>query len=433
MVAALVIAASLLGWLAIFVWALSGPRLGRVRSSRSVSSRGARAFPATVMALVAGQSAADQFKVALLELAKRGWFRLTSSGSGPRAVCVIPVEAPVEELTPYEDSAVRHLAKRVGTHTQIPADALADGFDGGEDHFLKSFRKSVIDQSRTHGLTRPTISLRRKVMLCLLALVPAAAPLLLLIGDHRIDRGLPALCVFYYLTLCVIVALVSSERLTTYGHDMLVTWHDASYTADDATTAALGRSVAVLAPFSAPGKNRVWSGYGEDWRLLAVGNPAQRMWPGLSVGAFRVLVVLAIPGIPVLVLAAGLAGLGAQWGLLAGLALELAVFIKASAPWLRLPTRAEFEGQVLRQWKVSEGDDETPSSCCVAIDDGAGQQAWALIVTGQDPSSLLPGTLVRATVNPRLNKVISLQPFRPPARAAHLLDPTPDPRAGTGF
>ena len=99
-------------------------------------------------------------------------------------------------------------------------------------------------------------------------------------------------------------------------------------------------------------------------------------------------------------------------------------------PWLRLPARAEFEGQILRQWDVTAGDDDAPDKCCVAIDDGTSDQAWALTVIGKDPASLTPGTLVRVTVNPRLNKVISIQPFRPPVGAARLLDTTPDPRTG---
>jgi hypothetical protein len=428
MVAALGIAASVVGWLAVFGWALSGPRLGRAGKPGRARVSAVR-VPEAVVALMAGLSARDQFKVALLDLSARGWFRLT--GSGVRAVCVIPVEAPVEELSAYEHTAVRHLAKRAGTHEQLPADALADGFDGGEDKFLASFRKEVVQQARGLGLTRPTLSVRRKVLLCLLGLVPALAPLLATrIDSHQAGEVL-GICVVCYLLLCMVVVCVSSERLTAYGHDALATWRATPDPSGQVSAAALGRDVAVLVPFAAPGKNRVWSGYGEDWRLLRVGNPAERVWPGISHAAFRVLVAVTLPGIPLLMVLIALAGYDFRLGVLAGLAIDLAVFVKASTPWLRLPRRAEFDGQVVRQWDVITGDDEHPSRCCVAIDDGTRQQAWALTVIGHASTWLAPGTVVHVRMNPRLNKVISIEPIRFPAGAPQLLNPTPDPRAGS--
>jgi hypothetical protein len=100
MVAALVIVASLAGWLTVYGWALSGPKLGRgarLEHGSQVAVQPAVRVPSAIVALMAGLRAADLFTVTLLELGTRGWFRLTRSGS--RAVCVIPVEAPVEELT----------------------------------------------------------------------------------------------------------------------------------------------------------------------------------------------------------------------------------------------------------------------------------------------------------------------------------------------
>ena len=38
--------------------------------------------------------------------------------------------------------------------------------------------------------------------------------------------------------------------------------------------------------------------------------------------------------------------------------------------------------------------------------------------------------MVRVTVNPRLNKVLSIESFRSPASASQLLNPSPDPRTG---
>jgi hypothetical protein len=194
--------------------------------------------------------------------------------------------------------------------------------------------------------------------------------------------------------------------------------------------AALGLDNGVLAPFTAPGINRAWSGYGENWRLIPVGDPAARTWPGLTRAAARLLWAVALPGLCVLTLFGTLAGFRFQDCLLAGLAIDAVVVVAATTPWLRLPTRAEFEGQVLRQWNITGvDDDERPWNCCVAIDDGASPRAWALTVTGTNPTWLAPGSLVSVTMNPRLNKVLSIELVRSAAGALHLLNPVPDPRA----
>jgi hypothetical protein len=425
MVTGVEIAVTLAGWLLLLAWALSGPRLGRTLR-RGGTGPSPDSIPPAVVAFTAGLSAAGQFTVTLLDLAARGWFRL--AGSERRAVCVLPAEAPVEDLNPYERTAVRHLARRAGSHGQAPADAVADGFEGGQGHFLSQFSTDVRAQARAYGLTRPTISRRRKVLLCLLALVPAAAPLLPLLSGHRADSGVTSICIFYYFGLVMAVAVVKSERLTSAGRDALAAWRAVPIPASQVTAAALGRDPAALAPFSPPGGNRAWSGYGEDWRLVRIGNPAPRVWPGMSAAAARLLFIISGPGVSVLMIAFALAVHDFRLGVLVGLALDVVVFVNATAPWLRLPTRAEFEGQVLRQWNfTAAGEDSIRYS--IAIDDGVHEQAWALTVTGDDPSWLAPGTLVQVTVNPRLNKVITIQPFRRPASASHLLNTTPDPRA----
>jgi hypothetical protein len=259
--------------------------------------------------------------------------------------------------------------------------------------------------------------------------IPAAAPLLTEIG-RRPNGGVPSICFFDYLVLCGLVTGVTSERLTAYGVQTLARLRVAPDPPGRVSEAALGRDTAILAPFTTPGAHRAWSGHGEDWRLVTVGNPAPRVWPGLTRRAAGALYVITLPGAVVLTIITTLAGLGFKTGLLAALALDVVVFIAATAPWLRLPVRAEFEGQVLRQWDISGDDDEKPWSFCVAIDDGTNPQAWALTVTGHDPATLTPGTVVHVTVNPRLNKVRAINPVRPAVSAHHLLNPTPDPRTG---
>ena len=180
MVTGLAIAGSLAGWLILVRMATGGPRLGR-----AVCRPGAvplpPAEPPAVVGLVAGRPDADLFTVTLLDLAARGWFRLSRSLPDPRApvpaMCVLPAEAPIEELTPYELRAVAHLSRRAGPLPEIPAAALADGFEGGAGSFRQAFRGNVVAAARRLGLTRPTLSTARKAMLCLFALVPAGVAL----------------------------------------------------------------------------------------------------------------------------------------------------------------------------------------------------------------------------------------------------------------
>ena len=259
----LAIAGSLAGWLILVRMATGGPRLGR-----AVSRPGAvplpPAEPPAVVGLVAGRPDADLFTVTLLDLAARGWFRLSRSLPDPRApvpaMCVLPAETPVEELTPWEQRAVAHLFRRAGPLPEIPAAALADGFEGGEGPFRQAFRGDVVAAARRLGLTRPTLSTARKAVLCLFALVPAGVAL----GaaySYQHNGQLLVFCAFYYAILCTSVARVSSERLTAKGQQALADWRAHSTiaglavngTRDEARAAALGANPEALAQFTAPG------------------------------------------------------------------------------------------------------------------------------------------------------------------------------------
>ena len=272
MVTGLAIAGSLAGWLILVRMATSGPRLGR-----AVSGPGAvplpPAEPPAVVGLVAGRPDADLFTVTLLDLAARGWFRLSRSLPDPRAlvpaVCVLPAETPVEELTPYEQRAVAHLSRRAGPLPAIPAAALADGFEGGEGPFRQAFRGDVVAAARRLGLTRPTLSTARKAVLCLFALVPAGVALVAAYSYQHNNGQLFVFCAFYYVILCTSVARVSSERLTPKGRQALADWQahstilgSATGTQDEARAAALGANPEALAQFTAPGDDTAWSSYG---------------------------------------------------------------------------------------------------------------------------------------------------------------------------
>lgn len=400
-------------WLVVYLACLAGPRLGRApRRSRPAGETSSGPapepgeIPPAVIALLAGRDSLGLFAATLTGLAHQGWFRIEPPDRPGPVMCVLADRAPSGPLTPYERQAVDHLRQRAGPGGQVPADALTDGFEGGEDKFLKAFRAEVIADARARGLTRPTLSSRAKAVLIMLALIPPG--LLLLVTHARASTvGWGWL---YFGFLCAMTAGVSSERLTRAGQRALAQWRVYAATSGDAVSAvAVG---VTRGPFGGHGKNTAWSGFGDTWRQVTVPDAVERMWPGITAGAFAVLIVLIVPGIPLLGLLGWLSipgGHGAELGISLAFVLIIIRFATAVGRWRHLPWFAEFDGLILRQWQV-EGDDTITHY--VAIDDGISASAWTLEVPGGVASALTPGTLVHARVNPRLNKQLALEPLR---------------------
>ena len=74
---------------------------------------------------------------------------------------------------------------------------------------------------------------------------------------------------------------------------------------------------------------------------------------------------------------------------------------------------------MIRQW-IIEGDDESPSLNCVAIDAGTSTRAWAFSVSAAQYRMLTPGTFVHVRANPRRNRPLSIQPTEPPPVTSRL-------------
>jgi Predicted membrane protein (DUF2207) len=450
MVTALAIAGSLVGWIILLRAFTAGPRLGRAARNPGVIPT-PPAPPPAVVGLVAGRPDADLLTVTLLDLAARGWFRLTDSLRGPQALdpamCVLPEETPVENLTPYELRAITHLSHRAGGLPEVPAAAVADGFKEGADSFREAFRDDVIADARRLRLTRPTLSAVRKAVLCLLALVPPGVALIAAYPHmHGGDGQVIGLCAFYYVILCVVAGQISSERLTPEGQQALAAWQAhiaapgsaavaAIGTREAAHAAALGVNLGALALFTPPGQKTIWSGYGERWRLIRIGDAEERIWPGISGWTLAAFCLLFAPGIPLLAFGGyefvG-GSRGVELGIVTGMALDALVLIRGMSRWSHLPRHAEFDGMVLRRWDVDGGDEA--SSYYVAVDDGFRTQAWAFEVRATVYHRLTPGSIVHVRTNERLNKVIGIEVIRPPTATPMIADPArpADPRSASG-
>jgi hypothetical protein len=248
--------------------------------------------------------------------------------------------------------------------------------------------------------------------------------------SYQHNGQLLVFCAFYYAILCTSVARVSSERLTPKAQQALADWQahstfhgSATGTRDEARAAALGANPEALAQFTAPGDDTAWSGYGAGWRLVTIGDPDSRTWPGLSAGALAAFCLLTTPGIPLLAfLGYEVAGgsRGIELGILTGVALDALVIMRGVSRWAHLPRFAEFDGMVLRQWEVESSDEGT--SYYVAVDDGFTPQAWAFEVRPADYRRLAPGTLACVRINARLNKLIDIEAIRPPAMSPGIAD-----------
>jgi hypothetical protein len=181
-------------WLFLFVFLLIVPPPGPQRGG------GPGGEPPAVISLLAGRLDKLGFGATLVDLAARGWFQVHApggqvpgaSGQAGRpgaALCVVPAETPGGALTPFERRVAAHVALRAGAAGQVPAPALRDGFGGGEDEFMSSFKEEVDAEARRLGLTRARLTGRRIGLLCLLLSVPAGLVAAAVAAAHRRRAG----------------------------------------------------------------------------------------------------------------------------------------------------------------------------------------------------------------------------------------------------
>jgi hypothetical protein len=464
-----VAAATAAGWLILFIVLLAvpppRPRQGGGRAGGPVPEPpGSGAEPPAVISLLAGRLGKDGFGATLLDLAARDWFRLrpgdapvvparrgpagraSGPGSAGPVICVVPAEAPGEQLTPYERRAVAHVAVRAGARGVVPAPALSDGFEGGEADFMKAFGDEVAADARRRGLTRPRLSPGRIALLCALLLIPAGA---LVLAIHAIGRpdALTYAGVGYAAMCWLAVGVGSSRRATRAGREALDRWRSALAGAPGggaglaasggggrplAYAAALGRAPGAVAAFGAPGKNAAWSSYRGGWQQITV-ETSTWSWP-------RTVVVLLALTVGPLVYLGGVIWLVAH-GMVAlaeeGIGLLVAA-VTGLITWTVLgrrlfPRFAEFDGQVIRQWVV-KGDNESPDQYHIAVDDGTRAKAWDLPVGSGCYAGLAPGALVHARVSLWKPRQATVHLVEPAAVARQLADPgvPHDPRGPAG-
>jgi len=438
---ALVAAAA--GWLCLFMLVTAASAAAR-RAVRAALLPGDES-PA-VVGLLAGRPDMQLYQASLLDLSARGWFRLSqtgparagsaarrgSPGAGP-VMCELAAEQPRDALTPYERQALAHVAFRAGARDEVPAPALSDGFQEGEDTFLAGFRREVVAESRRRGLSQPRLGVGTRALLCVAALLPAGAAIVAL-QPHQRPGGALFIGIAFLVVCGVVAGLGAHEVPSRAGHAALAGHrarqrtrggqHAGGLDRGEAYAAALGLSSAATVTFQPSGKDEMWSGYGGRWRPVTIGSPLENPmlgWAGILYicFGFPVLSVLGVLGFAGVVHGSGGAGLRA--GALAVVCGGAAVFSLAILRWIQRPSLAEFHGQVIKRW-IIPGDDDSPSHDCVAIDDGTSPRSWAFSVSSRQYQILTPGTFVYVRANPRRNKLLSIESTEPPATAPRLAD-----------
>jgi hypothetical protein len=390
-----------------------------------------------VIGLLASSPAIRLYQATLLDLSARGWFRLcrpgpASAAGGPGPVmCELAAEQPRDALTPYERRALAHVAFRAGAHHEVPAPALSDGFQDGEDAFLVGFRREVVADARSRGLSQPRLRAGTRALLCGAALIPAVTAVAAIAPHHGAASVWCTLLVF-----CAVCAVVTSlgarevpsraGRAALAGHRLEGETRGEHAVGEPdraaAYAAALGRSATTLVMFDPPGRDDMWSSFGGRWRPVTIGSPLENPVLGMAVVIygllmFPVLSVSAILGFGGVVHGAG--GAGLRVCALAVVTGGVLLVSRGIARWGRLPGFAEFDGQVIRQW-IIKGDDDSPSRNCVAIDAGTSTRAWAFSVSAAQYRMLTPGTFVHVRADPRRNRPLSIQPAEPPPVAPRL-------------
>jgi hypothetical protein len=392
--------------------------------------------PPAVVSLLAGRLKQDGYPATLLDLAARGWIGLDEAE--PSRVMCRPAAGRADDpgLTPYERRALAHLELRAAGMGAVPGTALDTGFEDGEDEFRKLFRDEVRADARGRGL------LRSRIGRGTLALLEVAGVGCLVLADtatvqHRATADIILVSFTYLVFLQAPWALYRRARLTRTGRAALAEWLGFRVAligsrsgrtgatamlavAGDrriAYAAALGAAPDAVAAFSSSAdRDHAWSSFGGSWHRVLLGSPHAKYAPGwlalagiTAYGCMYGGIVLAVLTTSGPLWAAGIAVIpGSSWW-------APAIWVYGSAARAsRLPRFAEFDGQVLKRWTQSDGDNGIDH--CIAIDDGVSQRAWTLVVGSQTYADARAGTLVHVQVDPRRNQLITIAPAVAPAR-----------------
>jgi Predicted membrane protein (DUF2207) len=424
-------------WLALVVLTALGTRWWR--PAPGPASLALRGEPPAVVSLLARRLPRDGYPATLLDLAARGWIVLSEAEPG-RVMCRSAEGRSGDPgLTDYERRALAHLESRAAGLGAVPGTALDSGFEADEDEFRQLFRDEVQADARARGLLRSRIG---RGTLALLVTAGTAGLVLtdVALTEHHAAGEIITATLVYLMFLQAPWALRRRARPTRAGRAALAGWlgfrvalagRRSGRTAGTATLAAAGdRAIAYAAALgaapdavaafsSAADRGHAWSSLRGGWHRVLAGRPRDPYVPGVpaltlitAFGALFAAADLYVLTSSGLLWAMGFAVFpGCTWW-------ACAIWVYGSAARAaRRPELAEFDGQVLKRWTESDGENGT--SHCIAIDDGVSERAWSFTVAAGAYAEVRAGMLVHVRADPRRNRLLALSPGGAPgARAA---------------
>jgi hypothetical protein len=379
----------------------------------------------------------------LLDLAARRVVDLEQAAPGNYS-CRLRGEAPGPEISPYEYRIVALLESRA-VNGVVPTQALTTGRSDQAKRWWRGFRKEVVADSQRRGLSRDLWGLRTLGQLSLAALLPAplfwaafrdfSAALVYLLAAFAImgsiasanrqrdtAAGLSAASSW----LGVRSKLREDEVLPTLPPTAVATWE--RYMAYGAALGLAANAVRSV-PMGAESDARAWSAYGGHWHQVRIRYRGIPGWGQSPIVAMLLGLLCCVIGGGLLWLllrfgvwapTTGLIGGGLRvarlvevgLGIIGGLVLTVGAFLLMSgAADLKSPT--EVTGEVVR---LRAFGDEDHRRYYVGVDDGKSASIRAWPVPHDVFMRLDQGDVVRATVNPNLGHVRSIQALEQGAR-----------------
>ncbi len=408
--------------------------------------------PALVNLLVSDfKPTRDAVPATLLDLAARGVVEIEDRGISNYFCRVLP-SAPA--LTTYENKLLEHL-RSIAVEGVVPAEGLTTGPQDESNRWWTSFKKQIVDEARSRGLSRNLWSATTRVVLgvavALVALAFGAATGFRDLEDMKDSSLLNFVVIGFWAMVFSFAAVLASTRQTdtregrraaarwlgirrSLGRSPsfevlpptgVVVWerHLAYATAMNLA----GRTAAAL-PMGAESDTSAWSAVTGRWREVRVRYP--RLRPGwgrhplvaLAFGALGTYVGIQMVGSAS---GADLTSAPLEWTWFFAVLwwiLGLVVLARSLTQLVRavpdLVLRRPVEGRVLRcrtRWSLIPVPTQSEREHCrffIALDDGRSQEVRAFRVSAKKFEQVRQGMDASLTVTPFLGYVseISARP-----------------------
>lgn len=373
----------------------------------------------------------------LLDLAARRFVELEHRGP-ERYVCRLRSKS-TETLAPYEQRVIELLRKRESGGI-VPAEALTTGPKDESRGWWRGFRKEVVDDAKSRGLSRDLLDKTAFVVLAILAVPGAVVVAALTEGDAGLGYGAVALAILGAVRayhpqrdtpeglatgsrwLGVRAELAANKEFARQLPLSVALWE--RYLAYGAALGVASAAVRAI-PMGAESDREAWSSYGGRWRKVRVRyynlpfpfergeSPRSALFRGLAIGGIGTFILFFLVRVARGVGDVDLGGDRRVWLLVIAVfavpaLMALAGAIQVVRAAVDLWSAREITGQVLRLRRF--GGEESGWRYYLAVDDGRASKVHAWPVSPEIYEQLEQGQLVTAVVTPNLRYVRSVTP-----------------------